>query len=63
MNINEVYTLSDNLREFYDIYEDPLLPVQIESLRWYISKGIITKTPYSYTAQQLSENLFYWVKE
>ena len=59
MNINEVYMLSHNLREFYRGYPHPY--IQIGSHRWYLFKGKATERSFLMTIQQSAEYLFNWV--
>lgn len=62
MNINEVNVLSRNLREVYRGSSDPHLGIQIGDHVWYYDEDKITERSFSYTPQELSERLFYWVK-
>ena len=69
MNIKEVHALSHNLRQFYRGSPYPYLfdqiGNQIGNHVWLLREGKITKSPYSepLTPQELSEDLFYWVKQ
>ncbi len=63
MNIEEIYTLSDNLRVVYQGFSKPSLYIQIGDHMWNLGKGKITKRPHSLIPQESSEYLFYWVKE
>ena len=63
MNIGEVDMLSGNLRAFYLIILRPHLYVRIGGYKWYLSDGKIMKRSFSYTPQELSERLFYWVND
>ena len=63
MNVKEVYTLSHNLGEFYRGVPYPFLDIQTGNHRWYLREGKIAKNWLSYTPQELSNWLFWWVKE
>lgn len=61
MNISEVDMLSDNLRMLYHGMSYPILLILIGGHAWYLTDDKITKRSFSYTPQQLSEDLFYWL--
>ncbi len=54
--------LSGNLWEFYHAFPKPHLGIQIGDHVWYYDEDKITERSFSYTPQELSERLFYWVK-
>ena len=63
MNINEVYTLNDNVWGFYQGFSHPYLGIQTGGDGWFLTDDKITESSYLFTPQQLSEYLFNWVKE
>lgn len=63
MNITEVTILSDNLRQFYDKPEYPILHSQTGDLRWGLIDNKILSFYNSYTPRDLSEWLLDFLKE
>ncbi len=63
MNISEIRTLDDNLREYYNQYKHPLLHMQIRGYKWDLNDNKIWGVHYSERPLWLSKWLFDWVND
>lgn len=62
MNIEEVYTLSYDLWNFYLDTEHPVLYIQKTGHIWFLEGDGITASAISPSYQRLSEVVFWWVR-